>query len=136
MNNVIIKNFSINPESGYIVLLDDGYIYISMLLSKLDLQIKEAKFVKICFVKASHFENTQSNESGYEKSYIQNVNRNSKVLKQFLYNDYPISIDNSEEKYQTFTFKIPFYTILDSLESEIESHILKIYFLDEKKKNC
>jgi hypothetical protein len=145
MSNNIIKSFDISPSSGDIV-SDSDNLYFNITVNKNNLLNKNSRFIKICVVKNSDLLNLNSTQEGYSSSYLNKIFNNDYLkIKQYEYEDNPISTNNDESVYEELTFGVSLNTIKsvigvikrdpstgESTNSEIP-HTIKIYFLDKNK---
>lgn len=152
MSNNIIKSFDINPNSGDIV--SDGVsLFFNIVVNKRNLLRKNTRFIKICVVKTSDLTNKESNVEGYSSSYLNKISRNNFFkIKQYEYENNPITVTDDNNTYEELTFGIKLNTV-ESIINEVvniidpqtdgiigtvtslkeNSHTIKIYFLDKNK---
>ena len=141
MSNSILKNF--NPE--YDVEKSNNFLFVNLTVSKNEIRSKNVNYVKVCVVRTENLSKPSFNLPGYANSYENMIYRNNvNLIKQFDFEDQPISLDLEDSSYQEITNIIPIQSVLNNIVNQNRSipeligkeydHTFKIYFLDDKKR--
>lgn len=138
MSNSILKNF--NPE--YDVEKSKNFLFVNLTVSKNEIRSKNVNYVKVCVVKTENLSKPNFNLPGYANSYENMLYRNNvNLIKQFEFEDQPISLDLEDSAYQEITNIIPIQNVRNNISKRVffahsieVDHTFKIYFLDDKKR--
>lgn len=134
MNNNIIKHFDVDPSLG-LVTSDGVNVYITMVLNKENIISKDVKFIKICIVKSDDLTGKNFNLKGYANSYENMLYRNnSQKIKQYVFEDVPVSLLQNSEVNQEITFSIPVTTINQSIQEVTYTDIKRLVASEENRR--